>query len=62
MTAEKLPSAYIDKYKDPETFNAEYKKYVSHINQELNSEGSVFNEQTRLDFYNMQSSKAEERD
>lgn len=32
LTVEKLPNAYIDKYKDPETFNAEYLKYVSHIN------------------------------
>ena len=67
MTAEQLPSAYIDKFKDPETFNQEYHKYVSHINQDLNEngEGGSFNEQTRLDFYRMKQQSmeiTEERD
>ena len=67
MTAEQLPVAYIDKYKDPETFNQEYHKYVSHLNQDLqsNGENSSFNEQTRLDFYRMKQQSmeiTEERD
>ena len=34
-TAEELPQAYMDKYKDPELFNQEYNKYVSHINADI---------------------------
>ena len=67
MTAEKLPSAYIDKYQTPDIFNQEYHKYVTRIKQDLdgNNEGSAtFDESARLDFYRVQSKQtgAEERD
>lgn len=35
MTAEKLPKDYLDQYKDPDIFNKEYSKYVSHINADV---------------------------
>ena len=35
MTADQLPAAYMDKYGDPDLFNMEYHKYVSHINAEV---------------------------
>ena len=54
MTAEKLPSAYIDKYQTPDTFNQEYHKYVTRIKQDLdgnNECSATFDESARLDFY-----------
>ena len=55
MPAEKLPSAYMEKYKDPELFNQEYHKYVSHINASVDESGeggdSNFTTSAKLDFY-----------
>ena len=53
LTAEQLPQAYLDKYKDPDLFNQEYNKYVSHINADMeeSSDGGNNSFKQSLDFY-----------
>ena len=41
------PQSYMDKYKDPTVFNNEYEKYVQHLAQENEDDGSQ-NEITTL--------------
>ena len=63
MTAEKLPKDYLDQYKDPDIFNKEYSKYVSHINADVDESGdqmSAKEEMQRLDFYSRNMNERDE--
>ena len=66
LTEEKLPKDYLDQYGNPDTFNQEYHKYVSHIKAEIDENGEVrddyMDNEQKLDFYREEMNDREDED
>lgn len=55
MSADSLPKDYLDQYENPDIFNQEYQKYLTHLNADVDEEGNSgdpdFASAERMDFY-----------